>query len=715
MSKELVGAALVLGVVGIGPGHAAAQEARRVDEIVVTARRVEEPLSELPFSVTVIGGRDAQDRRTDDLESALRRTVGVEVSTFNDANNTSVRMRGVGALQKVSSDDSSVAVNVDGVPQSIASAVMNLVDIDRIEILKGPQGTIFGRNSEAGAINIITRRPGDVASGYIRAEAGEQKQRLIEGAYGGPLGGSLAARMAFRVSGSDHNVVNERDGKPVTRPRDDLVRASLLWNPVSDTSAFLSVEHQDIKARGVLFVLRPYGDPPLADSPPGRMDDSKSIDRATLEVKHRLGTIDFTALTGLSRSNYRSRGSFYDGRLHDLLVGYRPDSNRRYRSIDKQISQEFRLASTPGADLVWIAGLSYVQSRRTFDTRDTFDDFYPDSPYNADIDLLFRNRSYAVFGEATYPLLPTLKITAGIRHTWERKTYDADWRAAETNPSPIRSATDGQRLDDDYTTGRIAASWEAGSGLHLYAVAAIGHKAGGFNEFPTDIAQGLQDPAYRRAKVRSLEVGYKYENDALGLRLSGAAFDNRSKGDHLLVFDALTYATHAENFDTHTRGVEFEAAWQPTSRLNLSGGLNYTDASITGVPAGSVAGVVPGNDVPDSPSWSGAASIEHRLPLASVLGTSNAQVVTLVSYRYTGKRAADPQNHFNLPDYHKLDARIALSVGRYEAYVWADNLLDQTYDLFGYYYAPFYPGGPDATFGAPGRGRTLGVGLRAEF
>lgn len=227
-------------------------------DIVVTARRIEEAPSALPFSVTVIGGREAQDRRTDDLESALRRTVGVEVSSFNDANNASVRIRGVGALQKVSSDDSSVAVHIDGMPVSIASAVTNLVDIERIEILKGPQGTIFGRNSEAGAINIVTKRPSSTPGGYLRAEAGEQMQRLVEGAFGGPLAETLAARGAFRFSGSNHNVINQRDGEPITRPRDQLFRGGLLWSPTSDTSLFLSAEHQEINARAVLFVLRPY-------------------------------------------------------------------------------------------------------------------------------------------------------------------------------------------------------------------------------------------------------------------------------------------------------------------------------------------------------------------------------------------------------------------------------------------------------------------------
>jgi iron complex outermembrane receptor protein len=695
--------------------HAEAADAGPTSpDIVVTARRIEEAPSALPFSVTVIGGREAQDRRTDDLESALRRTVGVEVSSFNDANNASVRIRGVGALQKVSSDDSSVAVNIDGVPVSIASAVTNLVDIDRIEILKGPQGTIFGRNSEAGAINIVTKRPSSTPGGNLRAEAGEQMQRLVEGAFGGPLAGTLAARGAFRFSGSNHNVINQRDGEPITRPRDQLFRGGLLWSPTSDTSLFLSAEHQEIDARAVLFVLRPYGDPPLADQPTD-VDDSKSIDRATLELRHNFDEVEFTSLTGLSRSNYRSRGSYYDGRLYEHLAGMRPASNRALHSIDKQISQELRLNSVPGAKIIWIVGASYAGSRRSFDTRETFDEFFPDSPYNADISLLFRNRAFGLFGEATYPLAERLKLTAGLRQSWERKRYAAQWRAASTNASPLRAASDRQTISDDYVTGRVALSWEAGTGLNLYGVAAFGHKVGGFNEFPTDIAQGLPDAPYGRAKVRSLELGFKYRDPSAGLDLSGAVFDNRNRGDHLLVFDSLSFATRAENFDTHSRGFEIETAWQPTQHLSLSGGLNYTAAEITGVPAASQAGVIQGNRVPDSPEWSAAASIEHRLPLGQLGAIGEAQVVTLVSYRYTGKRAADPQNNFDLPEYHKLDARIALKVGRYEVYAWADNLLDETYDLFGYYYAPFFPGGPDATFGAPGRGRTLGVGLRADF
>lgn len=133
-------------------------EAIHLEQLTVTARHVKESAKDIPITINIIDDKQITEKRETTLEKALNDTVGVQVIS-NMGGAKSIRMRGVGSILPMSGDDSSVSINVDGMPQSINNTTLNLLDVERIEVLKGPQGTLFGRNSEAGAINIISNKP----------------------------------------------------------------------------------------------------------------------------------------------------------------------------------------------------------------------------------------------------------------------------------------------------------------------------------------------------------------------------------------------------------------------------------------------------------------------------------------------------------------------------------------------------------------------------
>lgn len=695
-------------------------EVQTLETVTVNARLVEEAVREVPFSISVVGGQELEERRLLSVEEALWQIPGVEMnSSGGDTWNANVRIRGVGALQKVSGEDSSVGLTIDGQPMLINNMSSMAFDLDRIEVLKGPQGTLLGNNSEAGAINVITARPTRTFEGYVRSEIGTDKQRLAEGAISGPISETLSARLAVRGSASEHWLDDYQTGQPISDPRDTGVRGTLLWQPLATTSVMLTAQHDSLRGHPNVYALRPYGDPPLLDRVGTEWTgDSRTVDRVGATIEHDLGFAKLTSITGYSEADTWMMNIPYEGNVYRQLIGMAVEDGGHFimHNRDKSASQEIRLSSRPGDDIFWVAGVNWLRHQRHVDMPfGSFDYFYPNSTANADTKRYMQTTSRAIFGEATVPVAEKLKLTAGLRHTWDRKSYEASWLAAPGNENMVRYAEDSHSFHDNYTTGRLGLSWELDAQTNLYGMASRGYKSGGYNDNGTNLTMGGRDLPYGAATVNSLEIGAKHESADGRFGLNAALFQSRVKGDHLLIFDTVFFTYYAENVDTRSRGIEFSGFWKPSKSLTLDAGLIWTDAEITGVPASSTSGAAAGNRVPDSPKWSGSIGLQHRLPLQSFLGWQAPSLNTRISARIASDRAGDPQNQFTLPGYHQIDLRTGVSGGNSEVYFWVKNLTDKRYDQFGYYYPAMYEGGSDAVMGQPARGRTFGVGFSYYF
>ncbi|QTD43590.1 TonB-dependent receptor [Ottowia testudinis] len=710
-----LGLAIVATTVAAETDATRAEGATTLGTVTVTARRGEELAKDVPFSVSTISGDDAEARRLYSLEDMLRQTPGIDFVVNSGAANTTLRIRGVGSLQKVSGDDSSVVINVDGLPLSAANANLNVLDAERVEILKGPQGTLFGRNAEAGAVNIVTRKPTRWFEGYARTEAGQAHHQLLEGAVSGPLTETFSARLAMRGLGIDSVRTNVRDGEPLNKPRELAVRGSLLWQPTSRTRLFVTAGHDLLKNRDVtIYGLYPYGRNGWVDVPRGGEWSRREGQRYTAELTHEMDASNLTLLSGYADTKGDFLSSVYEGRTYRQLLGFQPDARWRVPSTEKTYNQEIRLASKPGAPVFWVAGLNVHRADRSKDNRDAYDNYYPANPYNADIDRRFRTDAQAAFGEVTIPVQEKTRLTLGARYTWEKKRYAAHWVAKPDNPNTIREAHDTQSLKENYATGRVALSHALSQQINVYGVYARGHKAGGFNDEGTNFTTGLADPAYKPAIVDSVETGFKFESADKKMAFNAAIFLNKVTDDHLLTYDVQSFAALTENYDTESKGIELEGAWHMGSGWTISGGLAYIDARIKGSKPSSVGGVS-GNRTPEVPKWAASLAVGHRMKLPAFLGMGSPVLQTQLSSRFVGTRPADPQNSFNLTAYNKVDLRVGIQDRNTEIYFWADNLLNKQYDLYGYYIPPYVAGGSDARIGAPGRGRSLGVGINVAF
>ena len=668
---------------------APAAEAATLPAVTVQARREEEKAKDLPFTVNVINDAALEERRLSSLEDVLRGTPGVEVNSWGGAGSANVRIRGVGSLYQSGVDDSSVVVNVDGVSASVSHAGLGTLDVEQVEVLKGPQGTLFGRSSAAGAINIRTHRP-ELGrwTGSARAEAGSDHQHLAEGALNVPMGETLAARLALRHNAQDYGYDNRLTGKPVSRPADSAWRASLLWQPQAATHVLLRAGRHDARRYQSVMLLRPYGERPgqELDSADPLAGNHFVIEQQALEAQHDLPWARLTSVT--SRQRHRLSENNYTGReVMRAWMGMDVTFPLAKREHGRNWNQELRLASLPGSAVFWVAGLDVYRAKWGNVQNQMGQGNGHDLTHNAD----------AAFGEATWPLGASgLKLTAGLRHSRERKSYAGAYSGAA--PSDARS------LSERHTTGRAGLSWALTPQTSLYATLARGSKAGGFNENAT---QPADSAPYRPGKVDSLELGAKHEGADGRLRLEAALFSNRVKDDHLLAFDPGTHASWMINANTRSHGLELNGHWRAGAGLTFSGGLAWISGSIrshavTNVPAGDVN---VGNRLPDVPRLSALLAVQWQCALPAFWGLASPTLNARLSVRHVGKRANDPQNSFDLDSYRKVDLRVGIASGNAEFYIWGDNLANKQYDLYGYYLTH------GLVIGAPARGRSFGLGL----
>lgn len=685
-------------VLPIAPARAQdAPAAIELAPITVTARRGIEQARDVPFGLSVIDGEELQERGLSSLEDALRSTPGVNVNSSGGANVSTLYIRGVGALYPMSMDDTSVAVNIDGNPLTSRHISLGTLDVEQVEILKGPQGTLFGGLGEAGAINITTRKPTRVAEGFLRGEFGEEGHYLTEGAISGPLSDSVSARLAVRASGYDSPITNLQTSEPVSEPDTLAFRGSLLWDVTPDTSVLASAERQKVSHMGENIVLMPYDDDPVVDVPPGIYDDSKkTVERYAVQVDHSFDHLQMTSNTSYVDAENVSP-VIYDGLIQRLRSG-NPAATAFWQvqdSRERVLTEDLRLSSLPQAPVFWVAGVSLLHSDRSYD--------HPRTTYGSSTAQFrdFTTTRFGVYGEATVPVAEDWKVTAGLRQTWDDKSFDATYYQGGV---PAQESAD---ISDSFTTGRLGLTYAVTPHANLYGMLSRGYNPGGFQEYGTSPGS----PGYRAAEAYSAEIGVKAEAPDRRWTINAALFATQVNDNHLLSYDSATYAVSAVNADTRSIGAEVEGQWFLPGGFSLTGGISVVDAeiltSVYGIGDGDVHA---GNSVPDIPQISGSLGLQYQQEIPRFLGFAEPALTARLDYQYVGNRPADPQNHFDLDAYHKIDVRIGVAdTDGKEVYLWGRNLLDEHYDLYGY----FSP--PSLVYGAPAAGRVLGAGVKIAF
>jgi iron complex outermembrane receptor protein len=656
------------------PAAAAASAPPRMqlETIVVTAQKRAEPLQSVPvsdkaFSATQI--TDAGIRTTQDFIGMVP-NVGFE-NSYTYANSF-VSIRGI---NQINNGDSPVAVVVDGVPQANQKQLkMNLFDVQRIEVLKGPQGALYGRNAIGGAIVIDTKRPTNKLEGFADVDFSNGNRREFTGGVSGAI---VDDRVLFRVVGqalkSDGLIGNDylhRNADFIHH--DDSLRGKLLIRATDDVEIDLRASVNSFSAGAIWdSMVRDAGPdtirPPISNmlgSTLGRTTDlSAKIDWDT-----SLG--EFTAITGLTRLKEDNRGdldftnptdpgvgALGDPALFDLPEGTQFGQGQNLST--RMLSQELRWTSPDNRPVRWIAGAYVLSTRRALDSRAFIDADGQNSQFD-DPDLqLFsfnefdRNLASAGFGQVDVDITSQTTLTGALRHDQDRR------RQTDLSTGDVRAATfsDWQpklNLTQKFTPTELG-----------YLTASTGFRSGGFNS--------PGDGNFAPETLRNFEAGLKSTLLDKRLYLNVALFMADSKNYQYFHLDADS-AQLIDNIDrVRMHGLDLDFNWLAAARLEIDGGLGVT---ISRILRNSAEPDTAGNYTPNATPWKLTLGAQYEWPVAAAI---NGFVRADEEHR--SKKYWDPDNVATTRPVDLVALRLGLRApnDRWSATLSGRNLLDARY------------------------------------
>ncbi|WP_372785238.1 TonB-dependent receptor [Phenylobacterium sp.] len=688
------------------PAVAASANSREVDELVVTAQKREESLKDVPIAMTAISSVEVKKAGLTSFMDLEQYTPTMVINNNGDSRVATVSIRGVGSSQD-QGKQSSIGIFVDGVFMSrIGMGISDLLDIERVEVLRGPQGTLFGMNTAAGLISIITASPNiDEFHGYAEGVVGNYNRVEVRGSVTGPiipgkLGFSLAGYSVDR-SGIVYNATLKRD---VDDQKKTGMRAKLRY--VGENFNYTltgDVQRENDECCAYLFIaLKPganiLGIPVAPLAPPGFPYSRTTVTNRVNTNQNRGGGVSgegnwtiaggnvITSVTA-ARNWTISADSDTDALPLDIIDGLFVHQHH------KQFSQELRITSPTGQKLEYVGGLYYF-------THDAVDQQYvgiaglgkPGTDGRSNIASDHEDTSKAVFANLTYHLTPQATLAAGARYTQEHQTVDFTQLSnsfAFANLGSIHSTR-----DDSATTYTLTAKYDWTPDVMTYATYARGFKPGGFDLTRLPNFTHLQFAAETN---NNMEIGVKAYLMDRRVTLTGAAFHTDYNNFQTLAFDGFNLVTtNAKRFIT--QGFEAEIIARPLEGLRVQAAYAYTDATYKDFkngqcPAGAATPIcdLSGRPLAEAPRNSFNSSVEYRHPLG---GSSWAGYVR-GEYSYKSSmylsQALDPflfQKAFSI-----VNARIGVeSADGLKLELWARNLFDKDYLQLGFN-APVITGG----------------------
>lgn len=680
--------------------------------VTVTARKRDEVEQDVPISMTVLEGQRLDVPTTASNSSLARSAPNVNFVDVGGQSANLFSIRGVGSFSPLSADDTSSVMYVGEAPQSLYGASPSLLDVDRVEILRGPQGTLFGRNTQAGAINIVPRQATFDRELSATGELGSQGYGLGEFIANTPLiQDRLAGRLAMRYStfGGDipNIVVGGEDGAIDV----SAARGSLLFAPSDRTTANLAVSYNRFEDTSPRFLLRDYADFPTSAVNPRTEVDSDSLG-VNLKINHQFESVVFDSVTTLQRNTSFQQLDPVDGLVFAKLTGLPASafniagSDLSKLDIDENIyTQEFRLSSPRDRAVAWTAGVNFFRSEVGMDREGQ-----ATTPAFATTRGLMNNEfttnSYSAFGEVTVPVIDRLKATLGLRATHEDKTASYRFNG-NGQPGVVPAFSQDGDLSDDFLTGRAALSYDWSANLMTYASVGRGYVTPGFPAVAVNSPLGKPETSFPASTSWTYETGFKstFLDERLGLR--GALFFNDVKQGHLVAFNAASALFLVAPIDYQSYGGELEVTARPVPELELFGGAGYTHAELVDVPAGSATGARSGNEVPNAPAFTANLGAQYRL--SGQTFRLPGDFVGRAVWQYMGTRAADVANSFDLESYSVVNLRLGWEGERFDFYAFANNLFDERYEAWGQSF------GVAAPTVRVGQGRIVGVGTTIRF
>jgi iron complex outermembrane recepter protein len=701
------------------------QSSFAIEEIVVTAQKREQSLQDVPIAVTALSGDFLQQTGTVSLSDVANVTPGLNISN-TQSESISITMRGIGSNDFGYSSDQSIPVYLDGVYMGSGSAIVgDLMDVAQIEVLKGPQGTLFGRNAVGGAVSVTTTRPSNELEGQVSVGGGNYGLLTTKAMANLPL---IDDELYLRVSGSTRdrdgwqkNIASgDRDGYEQDRWN---ARVKLLWTPTENLDVEFTSDWQHEQDHAGYYNVKGGF---VADA----LDGLNLLSAATKDIKGKTANNGDAYFDGVTTVGPEGSGIDHElnrkVRGNALKVSWDINEDLTFTSItsyremksaisedndgseylvlnvrsfmdNEEYSQEFRLNGTSDK-LDWFVGLSAYRGDVDGQVNDSFGGLLG-GPFDETAKVKTKTESYALFGDAIYALNDATNITFGLRASYDAKSQDINNPAAfgfifpgdnqfldaNGNPDPSLSSSHENWSD---VSPRLVVDHQLSEDLMVFAGVSQGYKSGGFNSFPTVdtdplsatfgfVPNGSTEP-FDEEKITNYEAGFKSTLMDGRLRLNGSIYFYDFEDLQFLVGDGTTIV--AKNAGSATgKGLDLEAMFMITENLTISANLGWLDAEYGDdvVEADGSVIVQDGQELAYAPSLSGNLGIDYLLPLGD-MGEMRAHL----NYAYTADRThngASTADIYKEDAFGQLSARVSWTSSdeNWELAAWGTNITNE--------------------------------------
>ncbi len=589
-----------------------------VGEIVVTAQKRAERLIEVPLAVTAVTGEALARQQINDSQSLSRAVPSLSYQQGGAPNNSSFRIRGVGTSLFGQGVEPSVSVVVDGVVAPRASSgFADLLDVERVEVLRGPQGTLFGKNATAGVINVVTARPSATPGGSLEATVAEREEYRVKGTVTGPLSDNLEGRLSGYYNSIGGYLYNPPTDTHAGGTEGWGVRGKLEWDPSAAVNVLLSAEYRKTDANCCVTPFVQVRNPVLAqliapvvassDNHQTSTDDLSylrtRLKQASLQVDWDLGSATATSITayqGYTEDNQVEQDQIVSVPVRFVGAGaafaawnFQPAEQEQH-----SYTQELRIASNDTRDFSYVAGifLSKLDLTRNLLRRQQTCSAGPtigapctgtivnrSSGFEAD----FESKSASAFGQVDARLVGGLHLLGGLRVQYEKQRVEGSVFGplqAEDVLFPGAVVNSGvSARDDTAVTGKAGIRYEFTRNLQTYASYTRGYKA-----FALDLGATTRfdnNPGLNPENVDAYEAGLKFRTDDGSFDINAAVFrsDYKNLQTQTVVSDPVTGAFTVRQINagkSRSEGVEIEANLRPSDEFSVAASFAYVKAGI---------------------------------------------------------------------------------------------------------------------------------------
>ena len=644
---------LILGIcVFLFTGQSFAMETILLPEIVVTARKYEEPIYNVPQLVTIFSESQVDKLQIEGLSDLSFFTTSLEFIDIGHTIESPLLLRGVGTY---GNGEPSVGYFFGGVYLMAESfKAQELFDIERIEIMKGPQNILYGKSTIGGLINVIPKEPSFQPEGKLSYEYGEHGKNKVKAMFSGPIvADTLAGRIAVFMEDFG-GYYNNIQGDTMDNNRTKSARLSFLALPTDtvEITPLIQVHHQEEGA----FPYRRVDDDQDYNGQPFSNNDENEAEtdwvNSNVKISALWDDLEFISLSAWNKNNedygvdadYSSASQFY-----------------MQREIEQEgYSQEFRLHGTYGNTANWLAGLYYYHLDDDVDSVGLLGgkQGIPVSTITSQT----RSNTYSAFGQLTWDLFESVSVTGGLR-------YDIDTR--DQSESGIDKEKNYYHL-----TPTVTLTYRPLVDTLLFGSWATGHKPGGFNDGPF--------PDFDKEKSVSWELGFKHQQSNI-FQFNGAIFQTELDDQQLYEFDPVLLIDYTLNKgEARIRGIELEVIAKLNDHWSMRAELSWLNAKYTDYqairsgPSGVQFYDFDDNDLPHVPEYQGLLTVSYTSPVRDMLG-SQAIFFGDLAIKANGVKYWDDFNESKQRPIQVVNLKAGIKTDRFKIRAFVDNLFDEDY------------------------------------